>query len=728
MNRHSTGKYRRNMILFLLCTVAAMAPASAFAQVTSSQTAPGSANEAHPEPGTNESLELSEIVVTATKRTENLQNVPISVTALDSQRISATGVSNTIDLNAAVPGMNAIAAVGFFQPFIRGVGSVTNGAGVETPVAIYMDGVYIAAAPAAMFSFGDVERIEVLKGPQGTLFGRNATGGLIQVITRDPTNDPELKLELGYGNYDTISAGGYAAGPIVDGVKAGLAVQYRSMGNGAGHNFTTGEDSYRLHYDFSARGKLVFDLGSRTTVKLAGDYYHKLDDFSAFRLATDIALAPPLTLADVPRRVWDSWAGDPNNSELEAWGGSIRVDHDFGMAKLMSLTAYRKTKLHYQTDSDTRSTKRSFFDSYLSDRTFTQELQLQSQDSSALKWVVGAYYFNDKSQLDPQYFYFLGNLLSTNRNHYPSESIAGYGEGTGEILPDTYLTLGARYTHETRKRRTPNNPLIQDKLSDNKITWRATLDHRFSPGLMIYATVSTGYKSGGFSGSSITSPSYQPETITAYEVGFKSEFADRRIRLNAAAFYYDYSDLQVKRQVPGGIILYNGAKARLKGFDGELTAIVSSNFDLVIGASYLDGSFVDFANGIGYAPVAGGGVTQVSNVDFSGNPTPSSPRFTGSVVADLHLPVSFGEFGFSANYYYNDGYYLGPEKLFFQKPYHMVNLTARLSTPDKKYGIRFWVRNLLNQEILSQKFASPPNVLEAYQPPRTFGATLSANF
>jgi outer membrane receptor protein involved in Fe transport len=670
---------------------------------------------------------LEEIVVTAQKRSENLQEVPISITALSSDTLEASVVSGTMDLNAMVPGLNSRSSVGFLQPFIRGVGSTGNGAGIEAPVAMYVDGVYIASAPAALFSFNGVQRIEVLKGPQGTLFGRNATGGLIQVITKDPSDKPELNLRAGYGNYDALDLGIYAAGSLARGIRANLAVRY-GQDDGAGRNLATGASAYRVFRDLSTSGKLVFDLGEATTLKLAGDYHTRKDNQAAFRTATDRPTAPPVNVSMIPPRVWDSIANDPNTNDLKGGGASARLEHDFAHVKLMNLAAYRENKLHYQIDADSLPFPVARFDSYLQDWTFTEEFQLQSPDSGPFKWTAGLYYFKNNSQLDPQTFYLFGSPLWTLRAHYPSESYAGYGETTVEIASNTHFTGGLRYTRETRERTSPLIPTLHDSLKSDKLTWRASLDHRFSDATMVYATASTGFKSGGFSGSFIGAPPYDLETITAYEVGLKSEFADNRVRLNGAVFHYDYNNIQVDRVLPDGVMVYNGAKARIWGLDADLTAALSRYFDVSAGVSWIDSKFSEFPNGIGVVPVDSGGYSEVIDQDYSGNRTAGSPKYSATLTGDFRYPTSTGTWGTTATYYYNNGYFLSVDNVFRQPAYNMINLSVRWTSPDEKYAASLWGQNLLNEQILSSKFVAGSNALESYQSPRTFGATLEVKF
>lgn len=718
-------------------SLAALCPLQVFAQ----EAAPSDLPAAEEQSGG-----LEDIVVTAQRRAENLQNVPIAVSALTESRMEDIGVSNTLDLNVAVPALNTVSSLGFVKPFLRGIGSTGNGAGLEPPIAIYVDNVYIPSAPAALFSFNNVERIEVLKGPQGTLFGRNATGGLIHVITKDPGNDFEGSLKAGYGSYQSWDVGGYLAGPLTDGIKASLAVQYADQGKGYGTNLFNGEDANKLHYDFSARSKLIFDLGPDTTLKFSGDYYHRATTFFSFR---PVQGYKPRFVTSIPSRVWDVNSDAPAISNAEGGGGSLRLDHDFGSVKLMSLSAYRKTKYLYGADSDASPVNALASESTMKDWTFTQELQLQSGDGSALKWVLGGYYFRSTAGLVPQNILFAGplapNPTSTARRiitaRFPAESIAGFGEVSGEVMDSTFLTVGLRYTHEEKRVNSTVNGILnngtavqllppnQDSVSAGRLTWRISVDHRFSNDTMVYASYNRGFKSGGFSPSFPNDVAYFPERIDAYEVGFKSEFANNNVRLNAAAFYYDYGNIQVARFQSGAIGIYNGAKARIYGLDADLDAIVSDNFSLFGGVSIVNAKFTSFPQGVGAVPnTTLGGFTQVTNQDLSGNDLANAPHFTSSVGGNLHFPTSIGEVGGSVNWNFNSGYYTQEDNLLRQDSYNMINLTFRWVSSNEKQKATFWVRNLLNEEVITQKIAGSSNGLETFQPPRTYGITLETKF
>src|SRR5690606_18561080 len=239
------------------------------------------------QPNSDPSLEVEEIVVTAQKRSESLQDVPIAISAVTEAQLTRMGVSGITDLKVAVPTLNLTNSSGNLTSSLRGVGSNGIGAGVESPVAVYIDGVYIASPTSSLLSLNNIRQIEVLKGPQGTLFGRNATGGLIQVFTLDPSDTPTGRFSVGYGNYDTVNGAAYLAGALSNAVAMDLAVTASRQGDGWGTNRVNGLDVYKLDHDVAARTKLRFRAGETTTFTLAADYSDRRDSFAAFRVSPD---------------------------------------------------------------------------------------------------------------------------------------------------------------------------------------------------------------------------------------------------------------------------------------------------------------------------------------------------------------------------------------------------------------------------------------------------------
>lgn len=706
--------------------------------------APGHAQEIA---GTGSGSQLDEIVVTAQKRAQNLQRVPIALTAISGDKLAAAAITTTIDLAAVTPGLNMVGSIGFVKPFIRGVGNNAQGTGIETAVSIYVDGVYFASSPASLFTFTDVERVEVLKGPQGTLFGRNAIGGLIQIITKTPSQELTGEFTAGYGNYDTLTLNGYVSTGLAPNVAVSLAAQYSEQGKGFGTNFLTGEDVNIVNHDFSIRGKVLVDIGPDTQLTISGDYVDRDAPLFAFRPVpgfTPRFQSPAFIANGSP---WDVNNNAPAPSALEGGGGSANFTHDFGSVTLTSITAYRDSTFRYGNDNDGSPLPLVQLDINLNDTQFTQELQLQAATGSAVQWTIGGFYLSASSQADP--FRVLNGgftaptptsvAVRTSLLDFGTRSLAAFAQATAEVLPRTNLTLGLRYTVEERDADYTTSGLLnngttqllvaprRDEINYRRLTWRAALDHSFTDDVLGYLSYNRGFKAGGFNPANLADPPYLPETLDAFEIGLKTELLDRRLRFNIAGFYYDYSNVQVFRLVSGLQSISNGAQAEMYGVDVDVDAIITDNLSISGGAEWLKSRFVSFPNGTLATPLPTGAFSQLP-ADLSGNRTPNSPAFTGNLAFDLHGDTGIGGLSLNVNAAYNSGFFGEADNTLRQSSFVLLNTTAQWTAKNERLFVRLYGKNLLNEVITTQLFAGALNGLASFQAPRTYGATLGVKF
>ncbi|MEJ2458514.1 MAG: TonB-dependent receptor plug domain-containing protein [Novosphingobium sp.] len=293
--------------------------------------------------------QLEEIIVTAQRTKQRLQDVPIAVSAVTAAGLESRGITNAYSLGNAVPGLQVTQTGTTTTPYLRGIGSNAANPNNEASVATYIDGFYIAAPYANALSFNNIDRIEVLKGPQGTLFGRNATGGVIQIITRTPQHDPAMNFSIGYANYDTVTAGAYVTGGITNTIAADLAVQYKNQGNGYGHDLTRGGDTY-LGWEGSVRSKVLWEPTAGTSVTIAGNYARLSNDFINYVFTPGVIGPDGVT----------TYAGRYNTStdvaaraKSKVYGGSLTVKQDVGFATLVSLTSHQTAKGLNRFDRDT---------------------------------------------------------------------------------------------------------------------------------------------------------------------------------------------------------------------------------------------------------------------------------------------------------------------------------------------------------------------------------------
>jgi iron complex outermembrane recepter protein len=692
---------------------------------------------------------IEDIVVTAQRREERLQDVPIAVTAISGTQLTNSGVATTQDLVTVTPALTISQNGGTFLPRLRGIGASFGGPGIENSIATYVDGVYIAAAPASLFSLAGVERVEILKGPQGTLFGRNATGGLIQVVTKKPSELFSGSISGSYGNYDTVGGDAYMTDGFAPGLAIDVAAHVSFQRDGFGRNRFLGTDANRTDRDLAFRSQVHFENGG-TSIRLAVDY-SKVEGspFEFRRSPYDISTLGPILENQSP---WDTNSNLPYYSATQSYGISLTGNQELGFADLVSISAARGARLFTQLDADTTPTNGFTVDFREKDKQFSQELQLVSKPGSAVNWLLGGYLFDARSRYSPVNLNFGPILqnpsvrLATLRtfNSQETRSYAMFGQVTVPLGEATRLTGGLRYTIE-RKRfsaeqfgifqgSTTPIPFAQrdpDSVRYKKLTWRASLDHRFTPDVMGYASVNRGFKSGGFNpGGGVSDPPFQPEQLDAYEVGLKADLFGRKFRFNPSFFYYDYTNLQVTAFTPQAIpIFVNGPSAEIYGIDLDFEVQPIKRLTIRGGLSIIHDRFGDFP-GAAFVfpnpPPIPGGVQQLRNA--KGNRIPFTPDWASTIAVDYMIPLSFGEATLSATYNHSDGYYMEVDNLRRQAPYDILNASVRVES-DSGWFANLWARNLLDEAVIIRASGSASfGGTAQYQAPRTYGVTLGTKF
>jgi len=682
--------------------------------------------------------QLQEIIVTAQRRAENLQDVPVAVSVVSAAAIEGTGSNNLIDLSALVPGLNLRNSASFLATSLRGVGSTGKGPGVENPTALYVDGVYMGSAGTSMLSFNSIEQIAVLKGPQGTLFGRNATGGLIQVTTRDPSQNSGGDFSIGLANYGTVTANAYLGGRIADGVFADIAFYGSNQAEGWGFNHITGQDVYKVDHDYAIRSKWVLEPAEGTKLTLIGDYADRKDSMIALYVHPGtVSLTTPND--PVPNVGYDIYTDTQPVVKLYSGGVSLRLDQELGNLELSTITAYRQARTSPLLEYDGTRVPGADVNPAQLDKQFSQEVQLSSAGSGPLKWVAGAYYYDASGHFDP--FTLLTGNKTTQIQIWVTQStksFAGYGQFSYELESGTTLTLGGRYTTEERKvyglEQTITNLVtgtviaLSDadrKATFDKFTFRVSLDQRISGDVMGYASFNRGFKSGGYNANVFGSAPYRPEVLDAYEVGLKMDLFDRMARFNLAAFYYEYKDMQEQRRTAGATTVINAGKSRIYGIEGELTAELGNGLSLVGGFSLLDPKYITFDN----CPFAlpGGGVPTTAG-DCAGNMPGMASKFTGNLGLNYRADVGSGQLDLNTNLYYNSGFYMQPDNAVKQDSYATWNAAARYTLSSGAY-IGVFGRNLTNNRTINNNATGPDGTQWTYfSAPRTYGALVGYNF
>ena len=723
--------------LMATAAVSAFAVAGgARAQAVAAPTAPVDAPDS-PSAAQNGSGGLADIVVTAQRRSERLQSVPVAVTALSGEALANKGLASTQDIAAATPGLTFTQVAGSASPRIRGIGTTNAFGGNENSVATYVDGVYYASSNSTILTLANVEQVAVLKGPQGTLFGRNATGGLIQITTRDPKQELGGQASATFGNKDTVAGSLYVTGGLAEDLAADLAVNYSNQMDGFGRNLATGEEVNKSR-DFSIRSKLKWDAGDSTTFKLSADYA-TLDAAGPARRPMDGTL--PVSGVPFTGGKFDINSNvQPLYANKQA-GASLNGVHHFGTFDLVSITAYRYARTHVRLDADGLQAALVSPNSIYKDTQFSQELQLVSTGSGPFKWTAGAFYFWYKGGYEKGVF-SLPTQTQSFQSYQRTRSVSVYGQASYKFAPRTTVTLGLRYSDETQRQNASSSilanatgvittpPPIFGKSSVGKPTWRVAIDHQLTPDTLVYASYNRGFKSGGFNTSTFTPAPlpFDPESLDAYEAGIKSDLFGRRLRVNASAFYYDYNNIQLSSYVDGTLRITNAAKAKIYGFDADIVARPFDALTLTLGASYIHDRLGDYPNAQVSTPRPTGG-NIVTSGSATGNRLPMTPDWTLDAGADYVIPVGDGRVTASAHYFHSDGWAAEADNRIRQKPYDLVNASLRWDVQgDRGVSMTLWGKNLTNElyavTLQTQTFA------DIFVPAmgRTYGVTLSYKY
>lgn len=713
--------------------------------VAIAQDAVGQAPAANREEVSTGGLRIEEVVVKAQRRSQNLQKVPIAVVALSSDGLKAAAVTNTIELNVVTPGLTIRTGAGAFNPYIRGIGTSANI--VENPVALYVDGVYYPQQREGMRNFNDVEQIAVLKGPQGTLFGRNATAGVIQITTKKPRFEFEGNAGVSIDNYATLDGDIYVTGPISDKVAYSFSGQYIQQFNGYGTNLTTGRDTYRIREVISVRGKVLVEASDRTSLMLIGDYMQRDVLSDSFQPLPGTTFSIP-GIAPIANR-YDSRASDDEFSAFSGGGVSLKVEHEFNSFSVMSISAYRKgtgQSQFFPFPDPAGSMKVAY--SKAGSELFSQEVQILSEPGE-FSWVLGAYYFNYTNGTQPTRVFFnappffnggpFDLMLIENFGDEKAESIAPFGQFDWEFAENTTLTGGLRWTYE--KRTADLNKVLtfgsgfvvsvplNDSTTYRNLSYRIALAHEFTPDVMGYISHNKGFKSGGYSINNSTNPAYEPEELKAYEAGVKLELLNGQLRVNTAAYYYDYVNLQVTRIDVGTQIVENGAAAELYGVDVDVVAQVTDGLTVTGSLALEHTEFTDYPNAALQILQPDGSNVEVEG-SAKGNRLPLAQEVSGMIALDYHSDMSSGGMlDVNVTAKFNGDYFFEPfGGMLHQGAFVMLNTTLKYTMPNEQVTFTIFAKNILDKAILSFPVTQEHGFDANYEAPRTFGISARVNF
>jgi iron complex outermembrane receptor protein len=695
---------------------------------------------------------LEEVVVTARKQAEAAQDVPVSVTVLTAEQIENLGLHGINDVALRTPGLQYgnFGDVKLSPISLRGVVASAGSAGTDPAVGMYVDEVFIGQGAGASLDLFDIERVEVLRGPQGTLFGRNTIGGVINITTKRPADSPDASVELEYGNFDQVRAGASVSGPLGSGGLAGkLAMIYDERSGTTDDAWLDTDTNSQRHW--STRGQLQFEVSEETELLLTAEYFDLDQSSLAFEtLLYDEAGTLPqvLDMLGLPRNddPFDRkiYSDDRNEETLELWGVAANFHTRLGEVGLTNILSYRSHEYFSRADTD-RSPLTFLYDGDPEDvDRFSEELRLDWTTGS-LAWILGAYYYQQDStnlsfvEVGGDLATLLGapeiaGLTSGSDAQLETRSVAGFGSLTWTLTEALDFTFGGRYTHETKDidyvQSDPIDLLGGDfavKANDSwsEFTPNASMRYHFMPSIMGYFTVSNGFKSGGFNDAlgDANGIGFDPEELWNYEAGVKSELLDRRVIANLAVFHMDWKDIQITTDNPSTPIydptILNAGKAHSTGVEMELQALVTSQFRIDANLAIQEAEYDE-----GTLP--------------TGEPLreiPFAPSYTGNLAAEYRIPVGGGEIFVAGEAAFRGESYLTADNHPDGRvsSYELYNARIGYRPESARWSITLWGSNLADEEvkqrlfdlsglgIVAQKFI-------ALNDPRTYGVTLRADF
>lgn len=720
-----------------LCVTVALIASPAFAQEQAN---------APPEDG--------DIVVTAT-RTETLASeTPIALTAIGGEGLRDAGITNPTQLADVVPNLSIDRANGL-QITIRGVTSTDGTEKGDPSAAFLLDGIYIARPQAQEVSFFDIERIEVLRGPQGTLFGRNTTAGVVQIISARPVDRFAASVDASYGNFDAIRATAMVNVPVASGIALRGAVNYDRRDSYVIQSPTSPYTLDPAKDNLSGRLSALFEFSPDIDLLIRGDYSQiKGRPANSVRLTNffERPFVPAgrpqyIDLGSKRQRMRLHNDGMLSYRDNETWGISAELNWGMGPVTMTYLGSYRELTRHEGGPQDfgLPTAFAGVFDGDYWQN--SQELRFAFDNDGRFTGQAGAYYFKEKSGiaafiLNPP---FIPGALAYGFPQDPTiaESQAVFGQFSYELIPDLKLTGGVRYSHDLKSRVGQTVIIFPDPVGTiptqqnvarrkfSKVTWRAGLDYDLDDTLL-YATVSTGYKAGGFNdgceagtGAGCVLPAdvlyYDPETLTAYEAGIKTRFADGAIRLNAALFHYDYKGLQLSFQsnICGGPcqVTTNAAAAKIDGIEVEVHIQPHVGHRIDLGINYLDARYDRFM------PAPG--------IDFADRGLDRAPKLSASAGYNYtHELANGGRIEANAHIRLSDSYTLTDYAVpvqFRQPSFHKTDLALTYTAPDDRFYVQAYAKNLENEITLSS-LSAQTGTSASFADPRTYGLRAGVKF
>jgi iron complex outermembrane receptor protein len=690
------------------------------------------------------SAEVGEVVVTAQKRSERLLDVPMSVSATSGEQLTAAGISSTGDLQQVTPGLVTVNNGLAFTPAIRGISSVGTSPGDETNVAVYLDDVYLGAPLAGLFDLKDIERVEVLKGPQGTLFGRNATGGAIRIVTKAPSFDSSVEVSADYGfKFDRVKIGAYVTGPITDQVAGSLNLFYlNDDGYVKGVGPRAAGKRYAKADNYAIRGKLLFKPSETFQATLAADYSYRNDN-SVFILVPQNGMnVNRSNPAAVIARPFEYSGGTEPIVKVESYSASLDAVWEASEdVTVRSISAYRQAKGLYQPDADRTNLALSGLRLPQRQETLSQEFNVSGPTDARWSWLLGGYlYYSDAG--NPYFNSYVGDaptgtIVASFRDTVRTHSYAAFADLTFNATEQLHFTAGARYTTESKRMkfrdliRAAGLRTATDNTTWKSPTFRGVVRYDIAPDFNVYASVSNGFKSGVYNAYALPPIPVEPEKITAVEIGAKGRF--NGITVTAAAFGYAYKNIQVQGQTLLGqawvVTLANAARAKIRGYEISANGPLGDHLSFDIGYSGLPrAKYTEFTQAQVFIPNATGGATNVVPFDASGSRVIRSPKHQVNARLTYTNEIADGDFAATVAYTYNDGFYWQPANLSKQGAYGVVNARVSWTDPNDQVTYSVWAENLTDVLYSINTSSGGVGISDAYAAPRLIGVGITAKF
>lgn len=723
---------------------------------------------------------LDEIVVTARKRTEALQTVPAAITVVSADDIANNHLTTSPEIANMVPGLVWQSILGYSTPniFLRGIGNATFNANQASPVGIHRNGVYQGSSVTYGFGLYDLERVEVLKGPQGTLFGRNTTGGVINFVTRRPDVDDGMNgsAAVTYGRFNELNFEGAAGAPVADNAAIRVAGQklYRD-GYVRNRNPASGIVRQGTKDMWSARGQFAVEaealnilvglhggenqsdvtpgkqLGVVCPAGVTVPQLGQCTDFLGFRETTDLR---------------ENFSNLRAVDNVKTWGAEGTLTWTGSEISVVSQTAFDSNRRRFQNDSDSGPFTEAHTTAQSRYRQFSQEVRVLSAESDTLTWIAGANYYADDLKVFTGFNLMhlgpgaLSQFFSVPEGvgaylHQRTESYAGFGEANYEVAPRLTLTAGVRWTHDRREADTnalifnatgfettfidetlarsrmlvPTIPAMTIARSWSRWSGRAVAAYKVSDDLLAYVQIAHGFKGGDFNGGALFGPAeaniVNPEYVLSTEAGLKGVLADGRVSFDVAAFRYGFSDQQVSVLVPATRAtlqqLSNAAKTRVTGLDIDLQARPVDALVLEARANILDAKFTRFQ----FDPENPGS-------DMAGNRPAFAPKFSFYGAARYTVPMGDHGLAFQVDTSHKGQHFFTVNNIpaLQQSGVWLFNASAELARLDDRYSVTGWVKNIGDKDYFATGLANSALGFMELIPglPRTYGLTLAARF